>query len=422
MIRPSVNLEKYCYSISDVTLGIAETDEQIVIKSSLVNSFSIVNDYDNNITSSYMMVLMIQKSNYEKVVTNMSNINAVFTITRKFLGYLDGSENTEYDSNTYQDAEYASFNLKVLNESNISTIEANKMPKSELSNDNSAINSDGDYTQDLIQLTLYMYDSNKIDKYKTNMSLIIDGNMNDMIYQLFKQRNMSNLLIDTASSSIGTYITPYGTLGFNLSKLNEYYGIYDYPYLFFMDAKRTYLINKGKLGRCLETGEIGNINIYLEKLEEASSALQTGCYCDEENKMYILNARDFEIVDNDSSIDYVAGGKVTTIIRGTGEIKNDIIGNSKVEKTYVVNNSAHHSQLLFNIKESKRSVGLTFTDIDLNIFTPNKMYNIIPDDTYYSKDYNIEGKYRLRSSAIYISRQSEGLFKSNIGIQLNKVE
>lgn len=427
MIRPSVNLEKYSYKISDVTLGLVEKDEQVVIPANLVRTLSISNDYENNVISSYMMTMMIQKENYEKVVTNMSDINATFTITRTFLGFADGgeSDNNEYESNkTYQDSDYATVTLKVLNESNLNTVDANKMPTTDLSNVVTNIDSSSDYTQDLIQLTLYMYDANKLNKYKTNMSFITSGGMNDCIYQLFKQRNMSNLLVDSssASSTNGTFAAPYGNLGFNLNKLNEYYGIYDYPYMFFMDINRTYLINKGNLGRCLEKGEIGTVNIYLEKLEEQVSAIQTGCYCDEDNKLYILNAQEFEVTDNDSSIDYVAGGKITTIIRGTGEIKNDEVGDTKIERTYVVNNDRQHKQLIYNIKESKRSIGLNFTDVDLNIFTPNKSYVLIADDTYYSNDYNINGKYRLSSSCIYISKQAEGSFKSNIGVVLNKVE
>lgn len=427
MIRPNVNLEKYSYKISDVTFSITDKDEQIVIKSDLIRSLSIVNDYENTVISSYMMSLVVQKSNYEKIIMNMSNINASFTITRTFIGFIygDESDNNEYENNkTYQDSEFANLNLKVLNEQNINTINANKMNNNELSNKISNIDPESDYTSDLIQLTLYMYDASKLDKYKMNMSFITSGGMNDCIYQLFKQRNMTKLLVDSsnATSKNGSFAAPYGNLGFNLSKLNEYYGLYDYPYLFFMDVNRTYLINKGNLGRCLEKGEIGTVNIYLEKLEEQVSAIQTGCYCDEENKLYILNAREFEITDNDSSIDYVAGGNITTIIRGTGEIKHDMIGNKKIEKTYVVNNNSQHKQLIYNIKESKRSVGLTFSDVDLNIFSPNKSYVMIPDDTYYSTEYNISGKYRLKSSSILISKQAENSFKSSISTIFCKVE
>lgn len=427
MIRPSVNLEKYSYKISDVTFSIADKDEQIVIKSDLIRSLSIVNDYENAVTSSYMMSLVVQKSNYEKIIMNMSNINASFTITRTFIGFIygDESDNNEYENNkTYQDSEFANLNLKVLNEQNINTINANKVNNDELSNQISNISPDSDYTSDLIQLTLYMYDASKLDKYKVNMSFITSGSMNDCIYQLFSQRNMNKLLVDpsNATSKNRSFAAPYGNLGFNLSKLNEYYGLYDYPYLFFMDVNRTYLINKGNLGRCLEKGEIGTVNIYLEKLEEQVSAIQTGCYCDEENKLYILNAREFEITDNDSSIDYVAGGNITTIIRGTGEIKHDMIGDKKIEKTYVVNNNSQHKQLIYNIKESKRSVGLTFSDVDLNIFSPNKSYVIIPDDTYYSTEYNISGKYRLKSSSILINKQAESSFKSSISTIFCKVE
>ena len=64
---------------------------------------------------------------------------------------------------------------------------------------------------------------------------------------------------------------------------------------------------------------------------------------------------------------------------------------------------------------------MVFSDIDINIFTPNKSFSIITDDTFYNKDYKINGKYRLVSNTIYLSRQTEGLFKSGVQVQFNKV-
>lgn len=424
MIRPNVNLEKYQYKISDVELSNTDNNEVVTISSELVRSLAISNDYENNVTSSYMMTLLLNKSDYEKIVVNIDKLNANFKLTRSFVGFIDDTDDVDrYEkTRTYQDYEYASLSLRTINESNLNTVDANKMNSKTTDNLPNNTEDNGDYTQDLIPLTLYMYDANNLNKYKINKSFIIQGGINDCIYQLFKDRNFNNLLVDGSANASGTYAVPYGNLGFNLKKLNEYYGIYDKPYLFFMDINRNYLINKGNLGRCLAKGEIGNVNIYLEKLEDQSSVNETGCYLDEENKMYILNSGAFEIMDNDSSIDYVAGGKITTVVRGTGSVTHDQIGTSNVESTYVVNNDKQRSQLLYNIKESKRVVGLIFSNIDLSIFTPNKAFNIIPDESYYSNDYNIKGKYRLSSSNIYISKQSEGIFKSNIQITLNKVE
>ena len=422
MIRPAVNLERHGYKISDVLITFTDDNlTQITISNTLIRSLSISNDYENNIMPSYMMTAVVQRNNYEKLITNINTAMATFTIYRNVVGYISGDEDFSYsDNDTLQNIEYATLHLKVINESNINTINANKLPVSDTQN---AMGSEVEnYTQSLIPITLYMYNSEQLNKYKINSSFIIDGGLNDCIYQFFKQRNFTGVLMDAVANNIGkTYAIPYGDLGFNIQKANEYYGIYEYPYLFYMDPKRTYLINKGNLGRCLEKGELGTVNIYLEKMDEAGSLTQTGCFCDEENKVYILNARDFEIADNDSSIDYVAGGKITTVIRGSGEIKHDTIGDYNIEKTYVVNNPYQHSQLIYSIKESKRNVGLVFTDVDINIFTPNKLFTIISDDTFYTKDYKIDGKYRLSSSAIYLSRQTEGGFKSNVQIQLNKV-
>ena len=103
------------------------------------------------------------------------------------------------------------------------------------------------------------------------------------------------------------------------------------------------------------------------------------------------------------------------------KVKKDVIGEYNIEKSYVVNNEKHHSQLIYAIKENKRSVVLNFENVDLNIFTPNKSFNIIPDSSFYREDYNVAGKYRLIGSSILLKHQGDDEFKSSVQVTLNKV-
>ena len=81
----------------------------------------------------------------------------------------------------------------------------------------------------------------------------------------------------------------------------------------------------------------------------------------------------------------------------------------------------HHSQLIYNIKEQKRNLVLTFSNIDASIITPNKLYVITPDNTVYKSQYQIEGKYRLTKRLITLLRGDDKGLKSSIQIYLNKI-
>jgi hypothetical protein len=403
MIRPIkdssgqlIEMERHKYKMSNLILTYKDQTEPITIYSNLVKSFTTCNDFENNVTPSYLLSLTVPKVYYEKIRTNMSSLTVTFSLYRIFVGVVKDESKQEYaeQENVNQEILYKNFTLKAIDDSSISVNTINRLPKDVMKNPDSTATED--YTQDLLPLDLYLYDFESLKKYKINSSFIIDGGINDCIYQIFKSRGFEKLLVDSVPSNVSSqYVVPYGHLGDNISKLNEYYGIYDYPYLFYIGSRRVYLINKGNLGRCLEKGELGSVNIYLEKLDSGSITVESGCYCDDNAKLYMLNGLSFDIVDNDSAIDYVAGGNITTVIRGTGEIKHDIIGDYDVERSFVVNNSKQHSQLIYSIKESRRNVSLIFENVDIDIFTPNKSYRIIPDETYYSSDYNIGGKYRL---------------------------
>lgn len=422
MIRPNVDLECHKYKISDLTFTYDGLTEPIVISNNLIKSLMINNDYDNTVTASYMLSLTVPNQYYNQICSNMNTLTVTFTISKCFLGLIKGTEEDEYENKLEQNVDYARLTLKAINDQELGTSNISRIPDT----DDVTVVDEGDSEKftgyELIGLNLYLYDADKMEKYKKNKSFIIGGGLNDVIYQLFVQRGFKDLLIDTTANEAGIYTIPYGNLGENLTNLNGYYGIYDYPFMFYMDAKRNYLINKGNLGRCVEKGELGSVNIYLERLDSPGAINVTGCYADEENKIYVLNAGSFAINDNDSAIDYIAGGNITTVIRGTGEIKHDKIGTYDIDRSYVVDNNKQHSQLIYTIKESKRSLNMVFENVELGIFTPNKSYAIISDPSYYNKDFEIDGKYRLAASKIVINKQGENEFKLSNTITLVKSE
>lgn len=404
MIRPIVNLDKYSYKMSDITLLANDWDEPIVIPPIQVLSFVSLRDYEKNIIPLSLLSIHVNKDNYEKIITSINTLTATFTIYK--CTYDDDNNISKY-SEPLLNGTYKATNRDLMDM---------RIP-SQLKN---TANSTTNTTQNTIELSLYLYDYQSIIKYKKNFSYILNCTMNDAIFAMLKDRNFSNILMSPTTNETQNFIIPYGNLQDNLNHINEYYGIYDSPRLFFVDFDTTYFLNKGEIGSTLKKEELSTVMMYLEKSESATS-VNDGSYNDIENGIYILNATPFSINDTDSLIDFYSAGKIVSLISGSSDKFEDIIGDYEIEKSILINNKKIHSQTIFNIRNNKRSMTIEFSDIDLSIITPNKKFTLIPD-SFYDSNYNIKGDYRLTKSIITLSRRTEDVMKCVTQCFFNKIE
>ena len=410
----NVPMERYKYTISDIILTAEGFEEPIIVRKDFVKSFSQINDYDNTISPKILLTFQVEKEFYENIILNMNTLVATFTIYKINIGQVNETKDVSEET-IEQEHIWKQVTLKAANDDNISMINANK-----LINDDDFKDEVVDNSQQTVLVNLLLYDNKNIECYRKNNYFIINGGKNDVLYNFFKDREFKNILISPTDNSTNTYCIPYGHMGDNLKSLNTYYGIYKTPYMFFMDLDTIYLLEKGNIGNTLRADELKTVSIHLNKQAD-NDYITTGSYTDTENGMYIINTSAFEIVDNDSTIDYAVGGTIKTVIGGTGEIKTDKFGDYNVERTVIVDSEFQHSQLIYDIKEKKRSVVLSLTNIDLSIITPNKKYTIFPDETFYNTKYNIKGDYRLTSMRLLLKRSADYELNSSIQIFLNKI-
>ena len=76
---------------------------------------------------------------------------------------------------------------------------------------------------------------------------------------------------------------------------------------------------------------------------------------------------------------------------------------------------------MFNINEKRRNVSLSFSNIDIDIVKPNKLFNIISDHAIYDPELGIDGSYRLSSSTLIFTKSSDTAFKLTTQLALNKI-
>lgn len=413
MSIPVTDLSVYKYMLSDVTLTAPGWTEPYVIEQGKITSVSIVNNYEGAIIPQLSLEAVVPYKTYYEILASSKNLEATFTISSTIGGDTSGSG--EQTPLAAYNNEYAKVKMRATNQGYVHSRDVVET-QMDITGDTSTSES-----MDM-QIKLFLYDSDKLIKYRRNKSFVINGNMNDAIYEMLSSRGVDNIVFTpTMEVEQATYAIPYGDLGQNLEDLNHHYGIYDYKYLFFMGLDRTYLISKGNLGNDLEYGELGTVNVYVEPYDSETPNIYAGCYRDEINKLYVLGTMDAKIDDVDTLADYAYGGKITSVVAGTKNKYIDTVGTYDVEKSYLINNKKEHTQFIHELHESKRMLMVNFKNIDLSIITPNKKYMVLANEKFYDQDYEISGEYRLANSSIALVNDGTGAFNATVSLSLLKI-
>ena len=406
MIRPVKTLDKHKYVFSDISLTSTNLSDPIPVE--IVKSLAITHDYDNAISPFIILTVGIVPSVYQKIIENIDTLRFKMNILKMIVDKDDTMEG--------QPKNYISLDCKATIKDQITTYTSNVL---EFEKSQEIQPYEGIDTQ-ISEMTFFLYDDSAIKKYRQCSSYIINGGMNDIVYRILVDRGFKNILISNSENNkFGEYIVPYGNLGENLEFLNSHYGIYSKNYLFYMDINTIYMINKFDVGSVLSNTEYGAVNIYLENIAK-SLEVDGGSYSDSENRLYGLNGIDFLIQDNDSTIYYYDAGKITSAISGTKDVKVDTFSDCDVERAYVFNNANERTQLISKILEDNKIVTVELSEIDLNILTPNKKYNIIIDGDY-GKKYDLNGAYRLASQSILFTTIADETVRGSVQINLKKL-
>jgi hypothetical protein len=416
------NFDSYRYQISSVTISGAGS--AITIEPNEINSLIINSDYDNNVLPSYSLNANVKKEDYNSIVSNMDNITVSFTVSKGIFKRVNTNETiSTQDEDTAQYSKWQSFSLKAVNQDNLSVETANQLMTRETDVSSKT-------TQSTLELNLYLYDSNSLEKYRSTSSYNMTGYVADAVCNMFSDRGFSKVVAsdfdidpdDPKGDKMKDIQVAYGSLGENLESLNQYYGLYKTPYLFFMAPEATYLLNKSSMGKNLQSGEMSTVNIYLSDNAD-KAANKSGCYVG--NGCYALNAPQFDMHDYDSIRNAEDSGQVISMMKNSTEEserkKNTTNSNQKHNRAYLLDNYLERRQLMYSTAETKRSSSMEFDDIDVSILTPNKKFQIISDNSYSSANYGLDDSYRMIYNNIVFTRNSDTDFKCTAQIQLTKI-
>lgn len=403
MIRQVPKLDRYMYRTSDITITITGQTDPIIVPSGKVKNMTIIKNFDQKIISFISLVVEIPKQYYQQVATSLSDLTVTFTTFK----YKVNDNDLEFDVHCF-DGTFKAMNQDVVDPKLVGAF------KGETSIDVSTS------TQDTLTFKMFLYDSDKLDKMRTMFSLFIDGDINDVLYHSFAKRGFSDVLMTQATAATDFYKIPYTSLVGGLRCINNVYGLYDTPYTFFMDFSTTYLIDRGNVGKTLKPLEIGTVAMYLEENGSRESA-DVGCFIDDTQMVVnLVNIPTVDYVEDD--IDYYEWSKLIGIISGTTTVTSVQANTSTtLERAVVVNNAKLLQQEASRLDETREMIASTFIDVDIDMFTPNKIYKLIAHSDYDPK-YKLSGNYRMTHCIISMLKHGESGLQSTTSVSFKKLQ
>ena len=259
-----------------------------------------------------------------------------------------------------------------------------------------------DLSKTMNEVTLYLFKSNISGTKKLVNTVLTECNVADAVSYIATKANLTNVVM-AKPDNIKIYdellIPPMSAIK-ALEFVDLYYGLYKEGSLIFFGVNNTYIIPYN--GRCVaySKDEKRITNIVIPKLTNVSHDITLG----ELDKMYdkvksyiiadplslnIQNqsiSNDFINANNIEAVDSYDNEKVTTDSKAITRDENFVkVVENKTMNPYFANIYANQA------KAKSVMISLRLKDYDIELLEPNKEFNVIFEDTNFTKKYN--GRY-----------------------------
>ena len=201
-----------------------------------------------------------------------------------------------------------------------------------------------------------------------------------------------------------------------LVRLSSDYMLYDFGATVFFDFERGYILNNANISTAWEPNEIKKVYIVSKQNSDDASSIKVGSYEDPSRKFYVLNLEAGRANFNNGSLitNQAKGNDIISIDTHSGKITNQK-SNSKLRnenKQIIVSNIGEDnaSSIAHTIKNTSRIAKINFTNINIDIFKPNKEFIFSFDSAEYS-DYM--GSYHLSSFSTDLQREGSLFISSS---------
>lgn len=416
-------VQQWRYHVSEIMLLIPGEDK-IVIPVERLNGMNIIDDFENNAFPLFKIELVLESSIYYKLLKNKNTEKIHLRVDKYFL-YVDDSTPSYYQK-------FINDNFDLIMDEDTDDILKSLKEDENKFDYTSKIKSDKDELEKVDnKISLYLFKTDIIGGTKKNVNVILQNcNVTDAITYVSTQGNIKNILMAQPDNvtKYDTLMIPSMSVLKAYSFIDTYYGLYQEGSIIYFGLNYTYIIPYNGKCEAYTSNEIQNISIIVPKSNNATHSVNTGSLKKKvTDKFHYIIANYNSIGGRNESIsnNYLEANNMKAIDVYSGEVNESSsdglskdgnftrIYENKTENPFIA--SAYTAQT--NAKSMIIDVRLE--NFDFTDFSPNKRFNVIFEDSNYTKKY--KGNYILTyASHSFISEGADFALNSVITFKKEK--
>lgn len=382
-----------CYDVVEANLFFSNGDSVPVNKEE-IEKFSVSNIYSVNNLPAFLMTIRTDNRTYLRMMSDKTDL----TIHLRIEYYIKNHSTEEKGSrrvwfNKKFDVYIEEDEPNLIRHTMDAVDNVTKGPDTNMPNTE---NSDSRK----IKVDLGLFDTAAVNTaYAVGGGIFGSANMETAVVQQLSSSGASNVLMqpfDNKSSYPQIIVPPYTLVG-RLNYLNSVYGFYNTGMMLFFGLDRTYLISKDYKAKCFVKNEIVDI-ILLVREEKDEMRLSDGSRLEPEQRTVYINVSDGDISFKSNSIynNVLQGSCISEVVTQSNSIRSMTASGRRkgnTQKKFYHNkfgNPYALSEYVSELSRDDRVVTITFQDVNLLWFLPNKRFKLTFVDSVQGKDYNTE--------------------------------
>jgi hypothetical protein len=413
MAKFNINLKRSNYEL--ILKAIINGRESPIALQDFIIDFTVYNLYKENVFPVYQIELILRRDIFRLIQDNADNVLFLLSLRR----YEESIQDYKLKSRPYDTI----FSNEILKPYDISRETTPLLPEEVsdimIDDEPSVQRNDPNF-----RLVVNAFQQRHLDMNKEIISVVLNNcTVKDCILYLLNRGGARSVLFSEPDNTkvYEQIMIP----GLNMTKSIEYlqqvYGIYNTGLLLFFDYKFSYLLRKDSLKNPVTaTGGESNSNswgkVFIELVEQSRSQPDShGSYLDEENeRVYIKMIDNTTSVASDTSTREI-GGEIAKFMSRSKENRNiqrvqdlrmnitnssnDITNSKKIKEAVFWNrydNPYIEKEYRSSMFRNQLKLSVPWVDIDLDLITPNRRYDIFFDNNEFKDIYN--GAYHLVST------------------------
>ena len=409
LFTESDQFQKYLYIVKDIQVLLPDGEENLIIEKNRFMGLDVEDNYEENYFPLIKITLVINSETYYKILKYKNECKFYLRIHKK---YMKNEDKTKMSS----EQKFLLDTFDLITDENTDDM-LNALKEKISSDDYKKRKSEGNVLDetDNNRVSFYLFKSS-IAGTKTNVNKILaNANVSDAIAYLMSVAKIKNVLMSQPDNTkvYEELMIPYQSVLKSLGFLDTYYGLYKSGSIIYFGVDYTYIIPyNGKCSVTSTSDKSTNTNVVIPKSSNTlySGKLGSVKRKNDESNYVIGDSTSINIMNKSISNNYLYANDIEVVDsydENTETSKSN--AKSKTENFVKVFQNKTENEFIGDMYTAQTNaksdiISIRLQNFDISAFTPNKQFNVIFEDSKYTKKYN--GKYIL--AGMSYSLNSEG--------------